>query len=131
YYKAKMLVALGHLEDAKAFVIPVVREKKSDFWSWALLGDILSEDDIETAISCYCNAVSCKSEEKFLINTRWSFGKLLQVAGLDQEAKYELELSLKTRTEQGYNIPSDKTRLLEEDWFLKAEAKVENKSFYR
>jgi hypothetical protein len=131
YYKAKMLVALGRNEDAKAFVIPVVREKKSDFWSWALLGDILSEDDVETAISCYCNAVSCNSEEKFLINTRWSFGKLLHVAGLDQEAKYELELSIKTRTEQGYNIPSDKTRLLEEDWFLKAEAKVENKSFYR
>ncbi len=131
YYKAKMLVSLGLAGEARKFVIPVVRQKKGDFWTWALLGDLLSEEDKDTAISCYCNAVTCKSEEKFLINTRWSFGKILHDAGFNAEARHEFELSLKTRQEQGYGILADKTRMLEEEWYRNTEAKSDNKGFYR
>lgn len=130
FYKAKMLLRLGKEEEGKRFVIPVVKEKRGEFWAWALLGDIVSSEDPQLAISCYCNALLCKTEEVFLINTRWSFGILLHRNGLDAEARYELEKSVKSRQQAGYDLNFSKLLVLEESWFKEAIPVESSKSFY-
>lgn len=131
YFKAKMLIRIGKKTDAKAFIVPVVRKKQTEYWAWALLADILSNESAEKAISCYSKSLLCKAEEKFLINTRLSFGKLLQTAGYLSEAKTEFEKSIQARTENGYNIPANLLGFEHEVWYQKTTSNTDNKAFYR
>jgi len=131
YYKAKMLVRLGREEEARNFVIPVIRQKKGDYWSWALLGDMVDQTDPELAVSCFCNALMCSSEEKFLMNTRWSFGRLLRQQGYDAEARCEFESSIKARRDAGYDLSTSQMLISEEAWFKSAPQKDNNKPFYK
>lgn len=130
YYKAKMLVKTGKSVDAEAFLIPVVRQKRSEYWAWALMGEVLSGTDRTKAISCYCKALTCKAEEKYLINTRLSFGKLLQSEAYYREAKTEIRLSIKARLDEGYGLHPSLLMLEQEDWYKNAEETRSNRSFY-
>ena len=131
YFKAKMLIRIGKKTEAKAFIVPVVRTKQTEYWAWALLADILSTESTEKAISCYSKALLCKADEKFLINTRLSFGLLLKSAGFLSEARTEFEKSIQSRTENGYNIPSNLLAIQHEEWYMETTAQADNKAFYR
>lgn len=131
YYKAKFLIRLGRPDEAEEYLIPVVKRKRTEYWAWAALGDIFKVTNLEKAISCYCKALLCPADEKFLIKTRASFGKLLHRAGMDAEAKTEITKSIRARRELGYNIPQSLQLLEQEDWFRNAEPGEDNTSFYR
>lgn len=130
FYKAKMMVGLRKEEEARVFVVRVVREKSGEYWSWALLGDIVSGADPRLAISCYSNAMVCRADEKFLVNTRWNFGRLLHQEGFAAEARHEIELSMKTRRYEGYDLAPAMMMVCEEPWFRTAAVKKSNSIFY-
>lgn len=130
FYKAKMLVCIKRVEEARVFVVRVVREKRGEYWSWALLGDIVSGDDPKLAVSCYSNAMICRADEKYLVNTRWNFGRLLRQEGFVAEARHEFELSMKTRRKEGYDITPARMMVCEEPWFRTAAEKDSNTIFY-
>lgn len=131
YFKAKMLIRIGKKTEAKAFILPVVRRKQTEYWAWALLADVLGNESTEKAISCYSKTLLCKAEEKFLINTRLSFGLLLKSAGYHSEARTEFAKSIQSRIENGYNIPANLMTIEKEEWYQKTEANADNKTFYR
>lgn len=131
YFKTKLLIKSGQKKLAKEFMIPVVRSKQTEYWAWALLADIVADESIDKAIACYCKALMCRTEEKYLINTRLSFGLLLHRAGFDNEARTEIAKSVQTRSESGYYIPANITGIIKEEWYQNAEPNPDNKAFYR
>jgi tetratricopeptide (TPR) repeat protein len=130
YYKAKLLLKTSDFEAAEQFLTPVIKQKKNEYWVWALLGDIYTHRDHSKAISCYCKALLCPADEKYLVKTRVTFGKLLEKAGFVNEAKTEIEQSISTRKKEGTPIPHDLIEIGKSDWYLKATVLANNHSFY-
>ena len=130
YFKAKMLIKTGKSVEAESFMVKVVRQKRNEFWAWALLGDIHSESAPEKSVSCYCKSLLCNAEEKYLINTRLTFGKILKEQGFHNEARTEIDLSIRYRQEFGYSVPGSLRFLTEEDWYRNATGREDNHVFY-
>lgn len=130
YYKAKLLLKTGNYNEAEQFLKPVVKMKRTEYWAWALMGDIYKDTSLDKAISCYCKALLCPTEEKFLVNTRVSLGKLLLQNGLKSEAKREFVKSIETRKEKGYGLGSDLTQIEQEDWFTSISSQGNNTKYY-
>lgn len=118
------------MQQALSYLVPVVKEKRNDYWPWALLGEALQEIDFNKAISCYCKALLCKTDEKFLASVRADLGSLLRKANLLAEAKIEYLISINTRNELEYQIPPTLTAVTEEPWFQNTVSLSSNRSFY-
>lgn len=131
YYKAKLLHLARRSEEAIQFLLPVIKEKIADFWTWSLLGDLFFDSSKEKAISAYCRSLQCKGEEKFLSNVHAKLGELLRNTGLLKEARIEIETAIKIKTQEGVTIPENLARFQKEDWYQNSSSNSHNKSFYR
>jgi tetratricopeptide (TPR) repeat protein len=130
YYKAKLLNAIGKHEEAVEFSIKVVKNKPNDFWTWGLLGSILSHINIDEAFSCYCRALSCRTDDKFLTGLRVEFSELLIKNKKYSEAKFEIDKAINAREREGWKIPESLSYHRQADWYKKTEVIKSNKSFY-
>lgn len=130
YYKAKLLNAIGKHEEAVGFSIKVVKNKPNDFWTWGLLGSILSHINIDEAFSCYCRALSCRTDDKFLAGLRVEFADLLIKNKKYSEAKFEIDNAINARNKEGWKIPEALGAYQQTDWYKNSEEIKSNKSFY-
>ena len=55
------------LKNASQVLSSVLKLKKSEFWVWAEAARIYQFDQKDLALACFCKAMLCKTEEKFLI----------------------------------------------------------------
>jgi len=126
YYKAKLLHLINRNDEAINFLIPVVKEKISEFWTWSLLGELVLINNFDLKISCYCKSLLCSGEDKFLANVRIKLAELLIQKELWNEAKYEIEQAITAKEKV-----SDKlTDYQKKEWFLSAQSKKNNTDFY-
>jgi hypothetical protein len=130
YYKAKLLLLLNRHDEVESFLKPVVKEKRNEFWAWALLGEVYNKTSPSKAIACYCKSLLCTADEKFLINVRSDFGLILYNKGFPDEAKTEFTLSIKSRQANGYRVASALLEIEQQPWFLSARLLENNKQFY-
>ncbi len=130
YNKAKLLHLVNRNEDAITSLIPVVKEKISDYWAWGLLGDILLRMDADKAISCYCKALLCRTEEKFVGGIRISLAEQMIQKKLYHEAKHEIALVIKSKNEQGVKIPERIRELQSNGWYDTTVERDDNIGFY-
>jgi len=130
YYKAKLLHLINRNEEAIEFLIPVVKEKISDYWTWSLLAELVIETDKEKAVSCYCKSLLCKGEDKFIANVRTKFAELLIKKELWSEAKFEITSAICAKETEGAKV-SDRLRdYQQKEWFKNAAEKRSNNDFY-
>lgn len=130
YYKAKLLHLINRSEEAVEFLIPVVKEKISDYWTWSLLAELVIESDGEKAVSCYCKSLLCKGEDKFIANVRTRFAELLIQKELWNEARFEIASAIVAKETEGAKV-SDKLRdYQQKDWYKNAVEKKSNNDFY-
>lgn len=130
YKKAKILIETGADSEAEKYLLPVVKEKRKEFWAWEALGDLYRKTDIDKAIACYSRALLCGAEEKFLVSTRVDFAELLLKKELFNEARTEIDRSVKTRQENGYRIPQSLSIFLNQEWYHQAQPTLDNKPLY-
>lgn len=130
YYKAKLLHLVNRSEEAIEFLIPVVKEKISEYWTWSLLADLVVESDKETAFSCYCKSLLCKGEGKYIANVRVKLVELLIRKELWEEAKFEIACTINSIVSEGKNVPAKLRDYEQENWFKKASDKKSNNNFY-
>ena len=130
YYKAKLLHLINRNEEAIEFLIPVVKEKISDYWTWSLLAELVIVSDKEKAVSCYCKSLLCKGEDKFIANVRTKFAELLIQRELWSEAKFEIISAIRAKETEGAKV-SDRLRdYQQKEWFKNAAEKRSNNDFY-
>lgn len=130
FYKAKLLQFINRNEEAIQFLIPVVKEKISDYWTWSLLAELLIDSDREKAISCYCKSLLCKGEDRFIANVRTKFAELLIQKELWSEAKFEINFAIVTKEVEGVNVPDKLRDYQQKDWYENAADKKSNNDYY-
>ncbi|HOV84699.1 MAG TPA: hypothetical protein PLE52_07865 [Paludibacteraceae bacterium] len=129
YFKAKLLLALGDEKDVLSDFIPFAKKKKNDFWVWELLADTFSDD--ERKMACLCKALSLKTSDEFLINTRQKLAEILVRQNKFQEAKTEIEKILSVRKENHWKIPRNLSEWTEQSWFSNTKSNQDNSTFYK
>ncbi len=130
YYKAKLLHLVNRSEEAIEFLIPVVKEKINDYWTWSLLAELVIETDKEKAISCYSKSLLCKGEDKFIANVRTKFAELLIQKELWSEAKFEIDSAVKAKEIEGAKVSDRLKDYQQKDWYKNATEKKSNNDFY-
>lgn len=130
YFKAKLLLALGDEKDVLTNFIPFAKKKRNDFWVWELLADTFQAED-ERKIACLCKALSLKTPNEFLINTRQKLTEILIKQNKFQEAKTEIEKILLARNDNNWKIPKQISEWTEQDWFKNNSSLKDNFSFYK
>lgn len=130
YYKAKLLLISGGVDEALKNFIPFAKKKRNDFWVWELLADTFQTED-ERKLACLCKALSLKTPNEFLIKTRQKLAELLIKTNKFQEAKTEIENILLVRNENNWQIPHQLTEWTGQDWFKSTQSQKDNSSFYK
>lgn len=131
YYKVKLLHALHEDEKALEFSLVVVKAKIDQYWAWDLLGEVLLDIDKEKTFSCYCKALQCRAEDKFLAGVRIKFAKLLLEKSMVSEAKYEINQVIKAREAEGWKITDELQVFQTSDWYVNTTAVKNNKELYK
>ncbi|NRS87790.1 hypothetical protein HNQ02_000697 [Flavobacterium sp. 7E] len=130
YFTAKLLLAVGDEEHMLEHLLPFAKKKRNDFWVWEILAEAFI-NDASKVFACYCKALSCKSPEEMLVNLRQKMAGLLIKNQNFNEAKTEIELLVKSRSQKGYRIPNDVINWQSQDWYKNAITQKNNLDFYR
>lgn len=129
--KAKVLLSLGLHADALSFGLAVTKAKPNDYWAWGLLGDIVSRTDRETALGCYCKALSCPTEEKFTGKIRLKVAQRMLEDNNLSAAKLEIETVARAKESEGHRIPEEVADLASQPWFTETQSAASNRDFYK
>lgn len=130
YFQAKLLLALGDTEDVLSALIPFARKKQNDFWVWEILAEAV-ESEPEKVFSCHCRALMCHSPEEMLVGARQKMAEAMIQRELYNEAKTEIKLILKVKSEHGHRVPNAITQWETQPWYGDAQALDSNKPFYK
>lgn len=131
YYKVKLLHEINENEKALEFSLLVVKNKIDQYWAWDLLGDVLLNIDSEKTFSCYCKALQCRAEDKFLANVRIKLAKLLIDKSMFNEAKYEISQAIKSREKEGWKLTEILLNHQSSEWYINAVSAYSNKELYK
>lgn len=129
YFQAKLLLAIGHNEEAVTAVMPFVKKKAMDFWVWDLLGDAQTEDGMR--ISCYCKALMCHAQDKYLRKLHLKLCDLLLKKEIYNEARAELVAVINISNSNGWIMPYKYQDYTTESWYLNADKETDNREFYK
>ena len=127
YYKAKLEIALGDTDTLSTF-LPFAKKKKNDFWVWQLISEIVTEKEL--VFACLCKALSLKTPEGFLSKIRIEFTKKLIEKKLYNEARTEIETTLKEKLENSHKVPNEILKWRQEQWYTKAKPLKNNVALY-
>lgn len=130
YFNAKLLLALGNEDNMLDSLLPFAKKKRSDFWVWEILADAFASDS-DKVFACFCKALTCKSPDEMLVSLRQKMAKILISKKLFNEARTEIDLLVRTRTEHGFKIPAEVTNWLAMDWYKSAVTSKSNVGFYK
>jgi tetratricopeptide (TPR) repeat protein len=129
YFLAKLLLAIGDTQNTLSSLLPFAKKKRNDFWVWDVMADAFA-DSPDKVFACYCKALSCRSPEEMLVNLRQRMAAILISKGLLNEAKTEIELLVRSRSEHEFRIPQQVLQWQEQSWYISAVAAPNNKAFY-
>lgn len=116
YFVGKLLLASGAEEERLLEeIIPFVRRKSKEFWTWQLLSEVYELED-EACLACLLRAVHCSTKEEFLGNVRTTLMKVYLSRGDYARAKYNLEIVVKKYLSLGWKIPYTLQNVLHEPW---------------
>lgn len=128
YFKAKLLLAIGDQENILSAFLPFARQKRNDFWVWDIMAEIFKNEK-EIQLSCFCKALSIKTQEDFLVKIRQKFAKLLIEKEMYVEAKFEIGKVIETRNKHGWAIPPAIKEWEKKEWYTSVNDN-DNKELY-
>jgi len=130
YYKARLLLELGDEENVLSLLLPFVKKKRNYFWVWDILSEVFP-DDQERKFACYCRGLLCNTPEEMLVKLRTKIIPFFLNKQMWDEAKTELLFIQHIYAKKGWKTTEYIESLTEEEWYLAANVKVDNKPVYR
>lgn len=116
YYFGQMLIGAGRQEQARDFLLPIIRKKQNEFWAWAALADTFGPIE-EDRLNCLCRAASARvNDESFKVTVHADLAALLAQRGQFAEARHELRAALDIRAAKGWKIPPELATLQAAEW---------------
>ena len=129
--KAKVLLSIGMHDEALTFGITVAKAKPNDYWAWGLLGDIILQTDEDAALGCYCKALSCPAEEKFIGKIRLKVAQHALKRNELSAAKFEVETVFRSKETEGHRIPEEAVEIASMPWYAETAAALSNRDYYK
>jgi len=130
YHKGKLLLLAKRFEEAKEFILPVVREKQTESWAWGLLGNIFLEEDIEKSIACFSKGILVSNDENFITNIRLDLTKVLVKKDFYTEAKFEIESIINYKSQNNQKLPEEINIFKKREWFSSIQVASNNNELY-
>ena len=130
YCNAKLLLALGNKDNMLETLLPFAKKKRNDSWVWKILAEAFASDP-EKEFACYCKALTCKSPDEMLIGLRQKMASKLIDKKLFNEARTEIDLLIRARSENGFRIPIEVNNWQSMNWYKNAVPTKSNFSFYK
>lgn len=118
YYLGKLMIAQGgnQQETMLQTVLPFVRRKSGEFWAWQLLAEIM-QSDATMHKACLLRAVSCKSEDNYLVSVLYRLSSLLIAERDYAGARHLLQRYVAAREANQSRLPNDVYHWTSEAWY--------------
>lgn len=128
---AMLLRRQGDFQRASELLTEVIKAKRSEFWVWAEAGRIFQSEQPDLALACFCRALECPAEAKFLVRTHQDLAILLAEQGEDAQASLEVNLTMAIREAEGWPLGRSLEELIAKPWYNpSAEGAEAQKAFY-
>ncbi len=123
YYHARLLQRLDRPAEAMTVFLPVARQKKTEFWIWSLLADLLTQTSStrpEEVLACYARALTTGAPEPFLVKVRQRAARCLIGQHRWADARAEIDRLIQIRQAQQWPIPDEVQQWLNEAAYTQA-----------
>lgn len=107
----------GDLDKAASCLSHVLKAKRNDFWVWAEAARINLHENPDLALACFCRALTCQSEDKFIVNVHVELAELLAEREDYAQASREIDQAVAIRERQGWRIPTNLQTLIDTVWY--------------
>lgn len=132
HYYGKLLITVGRLEEAREYVLAVLKDKRNEFWAWENLAATYGADQIELRIDCLCRALQCRvQDEAYLLGVRTELARQLAATGHSDKARAQVDRVGEIREEHRWARLSAETReMADSEWYKAAVSNPGDKAFY-
>ena len=117
YDEAKCLLMAGRNDEARDFVIRVLKKKQSESWAWGALAATYRTTDPNAAIKLFALGISHSHDEKFALKLLKGIAPLLADNGLTSEASMCVQRAVKCYQDNGWRVKADLEKLMNQPWF--------------
>lgn len=114
-----MLAAADNPEKAVAVLLPFVRKKRKDFWSWQLLAELFPDDE-EKQMACLLMAYYTTRNQAFLGKVTEQLTGKLVFREKYGEARFLIEKYLEEKSKKQQRASAQMLDWSRSDWFLKS-----------
>ncbi|TCA08592.1 tetratricopeptide repeat protein [Rhizobium leguminosarum] len=121
----------GDFQRAAELLAGTIKSKRNEFWVWAEAGRLYQSEQPELALACFCRAMECPAEPKFLVRAHQELAKLLAEQEENAQASLEINITIAIRKAEGWPLGRELEELLAKPWYdPSAEGAEETKAFY-
>ena len=128
---AILLRQMGDFHRAAELLASVIKIKRNEFWVWAEAGRLYQSEQPELALACFCRALECPAEPKFLVRAHRELAELLAEQEEYAQASREVAVTIDIRQAEGWPIGREMEALISSPWYdPAAEGADPPKDFY-
>ena len=121
----------GEFQRATELLTSVIKAKRNEFWVWAEAGRLYRSEQPELALSCFCRALECPAESKFLVRAHRELAELLAEQEEYAQASREVAITIDVRQSEGWPVGREMEALIAKPWYDPSAEGAENpKAFY-
>jgi hypothetical protein len=120
YSKALLLRELGRVDEARALLLPFVREKRTHFWAWHALSKIEERENASLALALCARACLTCNDAKFGLSVFEDVVRLAVALQRFDLAKWSTDQAVSIRQQNDWRIPESLRVLAEADWYQSA-----------
>ena len=117
YDEAKCLILAGRLEQAREFILPVLRKKQTESWAWGALAATYRKQEPDIAITLLAEGLTHVHDEAYSLNLLKGIAPLLAAQGFEDQASMCVQRAINCYKDNGWAIKSDLAKLSQEPWF--------------
>ena len=115
--RALLFRQMGDFQRAAEILASVIKAKRTEFWVWAEAGRLYRLDQPDLALACFCRALECQAEPKFMGRTHRDLAELLAEQGDHAQASQEVAFALDIHQAQGWRLSPEMQELMSSQWF--------------
>lgn len=128
---AILLRQMGDFQRAAELLASVIKERRNESWVWAEAGRLYQSNQPELALACFCRALECPAEPKFLVGVHRELAELLAEQEEYAQASREVAMTIDIRQSEGWSDDRELQALISSSWYdPAAEGAEPPKDFY-
>ena len=119
---AILLRQMGDFQRAAELLASVIKTKRNEFWVWAEAGRLYQSEQPELALACFCRALECPAEPKFLVRAHRELAEMLAEHEEYAQASQEVAITIDIRQAEGWPVGREMEGLIAKPWYDPAAA---------